>query len=98
MADKTEQDLRRDLRSSWESCLRAERSLEAVDREVALAEKNLILSERDYEAGSITQLELDQARMGLQSAKIAQLGERMERELSAAELLLAAGLYRPAGL
>ena len=87
LADAIEEE----LRIAWERYARAQRAIASVEREVELAEENLTLSQRAFEAGSATWLEVEQAELSLQAARLNELNERMNRDLSALTLQVAAG-------
>ncbi|MBN2801435.1 MAG: efflux RND transporter permease subunit [Deltaproteobacteria bacterium] len=82
-----------ELRGAWERLQRAESGLKAAQREVDLATENLALAEEGQAAGSVTFLEVDEAALGLQSAELTLLNERMNRELAAVAVLVASGLW-----
>ncbi len=91
VADLTLQQAERDIRLAFEAHRRAEEALEAVGDEIALAQEGLSLAERSFEAGSATWLELEQARLQLQSTQLSELQERTARDLAAIDLLLRTG-------
>ena len=80
-----------EVRTSWEQLQRASTAYEAVEYEVGLAKENLELAERGYEAGTVTWLDVELARLSLENAVLAQLQERMNRDLAVLEVQLAAG-------
>ena len=75
----------------WERHARAEKALALLGRELALAAENLRVAEVAYEAGSIRLIELEDARLGILAAKLAQLHQRMDRDLAVYELMAATG-------
>jgi multidrug efflux pump subunit AcrB/outer membrane protein TolC len=79
------------VKVTWEAAARASMSLEAAEEELTLAKENLELSERAYNAGSATWLDLELARLSLVSTELTVATERMNRELAAIDLLVAAG-------
>ncbi len=85
------QQAERDVRVSFEAYRRASSAYASVDNELALARENLELAERTYAAGSSTWLELEQAKLQLQSTELVALQERMNRDLAAVDLLVATG-------
>ncbi|MFZ5479675.1 MAG: TolC family protein [Myxococcota bacterium] len=84
-------DVRQKVTTLWERHARAEKALAAVERELALATESLRIAEVAYQAGSIRPIELEDARLGLQAAKLSHLQQRMDRDLAAIELLAATG-------
>lgn len=85
------QQAEQEVRSAWERLHRASRALNAVEDELALATENLQLAERSYEAGSATWLDVENAKLALDNARLFMLQERMNRDLAAMELRVAAG-------
>jgi len=81
----------RDVRVSFEAFRRAGSAFDSVQNELALARENLELAERTYSAGSSSWLELEQAKLQLQSTELVALQERMNRDLAAVDLLVATG-------
>jgi len=80
-----------EVRVAWESLLRARRGLEAIDDELALAQENVRLAERSFEAGAGTWLEVQQAQVMLQSAQLNAIEQQMNRDMAAMQLQLATG-------
>jgi outer membrane protein TolC len=80
-----------ELRQLWEKHAKAEASLETVTHELELARENLRISEVAFEAGSITFLDLEDARVGEAAARVSVLQEEMTRDLAAIDLMVAAG-------
>lgn len=87
------QNAEEQVRVAWERLHRAERALTAVMDEVALAEENLQLTEFSLDAGSATWLDVENARLNLDAARLNVARERMSREVSAVELLVAMGAF-----
>ena len=85
------QQAERDVRVAYEAFRRASSAFVSVANELSLAEENLELAERTYAAGSATWLELEQAKLQLQSTELVSLQERMNRDLAAVDLLVATG-------
>ena len=83
----TTSNAEREVRLAFEAHTRAQAALDAVDNEIALARRSLELAERSYEAGGVTWLEVEQARLGLEAAELDRLRERMSRDLAAIDLL-----------
>ncbi len=80
-----------EIRNAHERYTRADSAVSAVEREAELAKENLRLAERSYEAGSATWLEVETARLGLEQTELNRLVERMNRDMAAADLLVAVG-------
>jgi outer membrane protein TolC len=95
MASLVEEKARREteelVRTLWERHARAERALATVEKEVALAERNLELAETAFSAGTLTFLQLEDARLGARAARMARLAQGMDRDLAIYDLLAAAG-------
>jgi len=87
VADRIEEE----VRVNWERLAAAEESLTSLDAELALAQENLLLAQRQLEAGQATWLEVDTARLQLQSSELSKAQAQATRELRAAELLAATG-------
>ncbi|MEZ4240674.1 MAG: efflux RND transporter permease subunit [Myxococcota bacterium] len=85
------QQAEQQVRVAFETHRRAQQALAAVDDEVRLAEESLELAERSFSAGSVTWLELEQARLQVQATALAQLQERTARDLAAIDLLVQTG-------
>jgi multidrug efflux pump len=90
-ADKARLDLTEQVRVAWEAYERAQRAVEAVEREVALAEDSLELARLGFGAGTATFLEVEQAELGLASARLTRLTERTAVDLARIDLLVATG-------
>ena len=84
-------DAHEEVRVLWERHARAESALVAVERELALSEKNLELAQVAFTAGTITFLQLEDARLGRDAAQFARLSQHMDRDLSVIDLLAATG-------
>ena len=92
LVERRQQDIvTEEIRGAWERLQRAERALQSMDSEVELAQKNRELAERGFQAGSVTWLEVEQAELALQGARLAEINERMNRDLSAIDLNIAVG-------
>lgn len=91
--EKLEQDIEIEVRNAWRRFERSQQALDATEVEVELASENLRLAERSLEAGSATWLEVEDARMGLISAELSKVAERMNRDLAAVDLRVAMGRY-----
>lgn len=88
-ATRTRLDLEQRVRAQWERLERARASLATVEREETLAGENLRIAEAAFEAGTITWLDLEYARLGLEAARLAHLQQRMDHDLAAMELIAA---------
>lgn len=82
-----------EVTNAWEKHRRATAAVEATEREVALAEASLDLAKRAFEAEQIAWIEVEQAELYAQKARLDRLSERMNRDVAAYELLLAAGAW-----
>jgi len=81
----------REIKVAFESYRRAQSAVAAVEDEGTLADENLELTERSYQAGSATWLELEQARLQVESTQLSLLRERTTRDLAAIDLLVRTG-------
>jgi multidrug efflux pump len=88
---QTRQRVEEEVRTTFESLARAEQAYAAVVAEVSLAEESLRLAEAGFSAGTVTWLEVEQARLSLDSARLALATERMNRDVAAFELRAAIG-------
>lgn len=79
------------IRTLWEEHTRARIAVEAVDKEVGLAEENLRLADAAFAAGALSFLEVEDARLGLAASQMTKLTETMNRDLTAIRLLEATG-------
>ena len=91
MVRHAQQQLEQDVRTGWDKHERAVTALVSVDREIELARESLRLSELGFEVGTATWIDVENARVSLAGAELAQVTERMNRDLAAIELLLATG-------
>ena len=82
-----------EVRISWSRLQRADRAYAAVQEEVALAEEMRRAAEARFEAGRVTWLDVEQARVGLQGSRLSLVMERMNRDMAAIELLVATGRF-----
>jgi outer membrane protein TolC len=80
-----------DVRVAYEALKMAESAQAAGLEERALAEENLDLAERSFEAGGATWLDVEQAQLQQLSASLAELTARQQRELAAIRLAAASG-------
>ncbi|MEM6930457.1 MAG: TolC family protein, partial [Myxococcota bacterium] len=86
-----ERQAEREVRVAFESHRRALAAVNAVEDEQTLADENLALTERSYEVGSATWLELEQARLQVEATALSLLQERTARDLAAIDLLVRTG-------
>ncbi|MCA9489945.1 MAG: TolC family protein [Myxococcales bacterium] len=77
----------REVRLAYEAHERAGAALTAVEDDRAVAEESLRLAELGYQAGNVTWIEVQGARLQLQATELSILRERMTRDLAAIELL-----------
>ncbi len=82
-----EADAEQDVRAAFVAAECAGAAHDAAQREVVLAEENARLADVAFDAGSITFLDLEDARLGLAAARFAELQTRAQRELAIVELL-----------
>jgi outer membrane protein len=92
-SDRAQVGAESEVRNAWETWHRAQAALDAMDHEVALAEQNLDLARRGFEAQQATMLEVQQAELGVRAARLSQLVERMNRDLAAVDVAVATGGY-----
>ncbi len=89
--EKTELDAQAEVSRLWEQHTRAKRAVAAVQRELELATENARLADVAFEAGSLSFLELEDARLGLAAATLTKMVETMNLDVSAVQLLAATG-------
>ena len=87
------EQLEETLRTAWQTAAAAQASLDAVEREQELAEQNLELAQRAFEAGSATLLEVTAATLSKHSAELSGIVSRMNRDLALVELQVQMGRY-----
>jgi outer membrane protein TolC len=92
--DKARRETEERVRTLWERHARAERAVVTVEKELELAQRNLTLAETAYGAGTLTFLQLEDARLGARAAQMARLAQVMDRDLAVYELLAVAGALR----
>ena len=80
--EKAAQDAEVEVRAAWEDHMRARRAFAAAERELALAEENLRLAEVSHAAGASTFLDLEDARMARDAARLSVVAERMGADLA----------------
>ena len=84
-------DAKTEVRTLWEQHERAGRAVNAVERELALATENARLAEAAFDAGTLSFLDLEDAQLGLDAARLTRLSEQMNLDVSAIQLLAATG-------
>jgi outer membrane protein TolC len=89
--DKVSEDVETEVRAAWDERARAREALDAARRELALADENLRLAEASHAAGASAYLDLEQARVGRDAARLAVVAERMNEDLASLALLRAIG-------
>jgi outer membrane protein len=89
--DRARLEAAEQIRTLFERQERAAAATRAVERELELAKENVRVAEAAFAAGTLTLLELEDARLGLQAAEMARLTTRMERDLAVYELGVAVG-------
>ncbi len=82
-----------EVKLAWEWLQRAERSSAAVAQELELANESLKLADRAYSAGSSTWLEVEDARLTVEQARLNELLDRVERDTATVQLLTAMGVF-----
>lgn len=90
-ADLEHERTRETMTGLWAGYERATAARVAVVKEVELAKENLRLSEAAFAAGTISYLDLEDARLGLEAAELTELVERMNQDLAAVGILALAG-------
>lgn len=91
--DKAEITAESEVRNAWEKYQRATKAAEATEREVELADKTLDLAKRSFEAEQVPWIQVDQAEIYVTKARLDRIVERMNRDVAAYELLVAAGRW-----
>lgn len=89
--ERTRDTTTEQVRGAWEAYDSAQAALSAVERELLLATENLRLAEVGFTAGSLSFLEVEDARVGLLAAELGALQTRAQRDLAALRLLAATG-------
>lgn len=85
--ESLQQKAEESIRTLWEEHARAEVAVDAVEKEIGLAEENLRLADAAFSAGALSYLEVEDARLGLAASRMTQLTETMNRDLTAIRLL-----------
>lgn len=83
-----------EVRDAWDNWLSAQEALPVAQLERDLSAEGYRLTEVRYEAGAATQLELLDARSGLQAAELGLVQRRVDLALTGARLLAAAGRFK----
>jgi outer membrane protein TolC len=89
---KAQQAAETQIRVAWEQFQRSDAAMRAMEEEVKLATDNLRLAEVAFSAGTLTFLDLEDARLGLAAAQMTQLSEHMNRDMAVVDLKVAAGM------
>ena len=79
------------VRNLWHERARAEIAVQAVAKEVQLASENLRLAEVAFSAGTLSYLEVEDARLGYIAATTTEVAEKMNLDLASIQLLQATG-------
>ena len=88
---KAEQDAETEVRAAWAELVRARTARAAAKRELELGEENLRMAEASHAAGASAFLDLEDARMARDSARLAGMTERMGEDLAVLGLLRSTG-------
>ncbi len=91
MAERARLEADQQIRLAWQSYDRAQTAYSMVQDELALAEDTLGLATRGFEAGANSWLDVQDAELMVQQARLGLLAERMNRDLAALDLELALG-------
>lgn len=75
----------------WESYQSATAALQTVEKEASLAAENLRLAEVAFSAGSLSFMEVEDARLGLLASQLNLLSERMNRDVAVYQLMAVTG-------
>ncbi len=95
-AEKVRLDATSQVEGAWEALRRADAAVVATEQESKLAKENFRLANDGLAAGTATWLEVSMAELGVQSAELNALIERMNRDFSAIDLRVAMGEWRSA--
>ncbi|MCB9680110.1 MAG: efflux RND transporter permease subunit [Alphaproteobacteria bacterium] len=93
MVQDAEDQAEEDVRLAWERVLAAEESLRAVRAQASLADEAVKAAEARFGAGRIQFLDVEQARVQLQVARVQELVEQNRRDLAAIDVLVAMDVY-----
>jgi outer membrane protein TolC len=86
-AEQAREQVEVDVASAWAETERAHAARAAAERELSLAEENLRIAEKSFDAGASTFLDLEDARVSRDGAQIRVLTERMSEHLGRLALL-----------
>jgi outer membrane protein TolC len=86
-AEQVREQVEVDVASAWAEKDRAHSARAAAERELSLAEENLRIAEKSFDAGASTFLDLEDARVSRDGAQIRVLMERMNEHLGTLALL-----------
>lgn len=95
-AEQLRQQVEVDVRQAWAESERSRAAWVAAQRERTLAEENLRLADVSFQAGASTFLDLEDARVSLEGARVRELQERMNVHLGTLGLDHATGTLRRA--
>jgi outer membrane protein TolC len=90
-AQRAQQTAEEEVRGAYSAWQAADSALRSVERELALAKENQRLAEVGFTAGTLSFLEVEDARVGLLSAELGVLQTRCDRDLAAWKVLKATG-------
>lgn len=90
-ADNQQEIVRGEVVSAWEERQRATAAAASAHEELGYAVENLRLANVSLSAGTISFVDAEAAAVGLSSAKLLELSERMSADLAARALLVAIG-------
>lgn len=90
---KAREEAEQQIRVAWERYQQSLATLTLVEEEASLAAENLRLAEAAWGAGTLTFLELEDARLGLKASRMALAAERANRDLAIIDLLVATGRW-----
>ncbi|MEC7987368.1 MAG: efflux RND transporter permease subunit [Myxococcota bacterium] len=91
MKTQLEEQIVQEIKDGWQKVDASTARLQSLDRELLLAEENLTLVQREFDAGYSTWLDVDQARLMLMQTKFAQASGYVERQLMSAQFLATCG-------
>jgi outer membrane protein TolC len=89
--EKLQASVKAEVRNAWEERERAGLALKSAEREVELATENLRLAEVSLSAGAISFLDAEDARLGLNAARLTLLSEQMNLDVANLALLQVTG-------
>jgi len=91
--DEIQANAEKEVRVAWAVLKRAEESVQAVQNELDLAIESLRLAEASFGAGTLTWLELEDARVTAERSALARIQEVQTRDLAAIQLLIFMGVF-----